>query len=198
MLKIGLTGGIGSGKTTAAQLFADLGIPIYLADSRAKDLQNSSPLKEEIASTFGADIYKGGILDRKQLASIVFQNKDLLQKLNALVHPAVAKDYDEWLSEQHAPYIIKEAAVIFEIGAEASYDFVILVTAQEETRIERVRKRDGSSHEEVLQRMRNQMSDEEKMAKADFAIRNEELSSLKKQVLALHQGFISPDSKDTK
>ena len=198
MLKIGLTGGIGSGKTTVARLFEELGIPVYYADDRAKALQNSSPLIEEISALFGSEIYSNGLLDRKKLAAIVFQNRDLLNQLNALVHPAVARDFKSWLSAQQAPYIVKEAAIIFEIGSEDTYDHVVLVIADEATRLARVMQRDGANREEVLNRMRNQMDDNEKAERANFVIKNTDMKSLETQVLDLHRHFISSISDITK
>src|ERR1700712_3937150 len=138
MLKIGLTGGIGSGKTTVAQIFEVLSIPVYYADSAAKYLMNRDPkLKEKIIKVFGTDAYKNGELDRSYLGSIVFNDKDKLSVLNSIVHPATIRESEIWMKNQMTPYAIKEAALIFEAGLEKHLDFVIGVTAPESLRIER-------------------------------------------------------------
>jgi dephospho-CoA kinase len=186
MLKIGLTGGIGSGKSTVAKMFEELGIPIYEADKRAKALQNQEPLKSKIQEIFGADIYNGNVLNRKALAKIVFNDKEKLEQLNQLVHPAVADDYNNWLSQQSSDYIIKEAAIIFEIKAEKQYDKVILVTAPLDTRVARVIQRDSIRKKDVEARIKNQLSDKEKMKKADFVISNIDLQDTQKQVEQIH------------
>lgn len=186
MLKIGLTGGIGSGKSTVAKMFEELGIPIYEADKRAKELQNQEPLKAKIKEVFGADIYIGNELNRKALAQIVFTNKENLEQLNQIVHPAVAIDFDHWLSSQTSEYIIKEAAIIFEIKAESQYDKVILVTAPKDVRIGRVMQRDSAKKKDVEARIKNQLSDKEKMKMADFVISNIDLQETRKQVEQIH------------
>lgn len=198
MLKIGLTGGIGSGKTTVAKMFESLGVPVYYADERAKTLQNQSPLKEQIIALLGPESYENGMLQRKKVASVVFQNRDLLEKLNDLVHPAVAQDFSNWLNQQHGPYIVKEAAIIFEISAADQYDQIVLVTADEEVRIERVMQRDHSSRDEVMRRIRNQMSDDDKKKRAHHIIVNRDIEEVKSQVGALHQAFISNTIDTTK
>jgi dephospho-CoA kinase len=191
MLKIGLTGGIGSGKSTIAWFFEELGVPIYSADARAKTLQNQEPLKTQIQALFKGCVYFDNQLDRKKVAELVFNNRELLSKLNALVHPAVAADFDQWLSGQKSPYIIKEAAIIFEIGNEKNYDKIILVTAPEAVRIARVIARDNSKKEDVEARIANQLSDEIKKQKADFVIDNLSLEASKNQVLALHKRLLN-------
>ncbi len=190
MLKIGLTGGIGSGKSTVAQMFSELGVPVYTADQRAKTLQNQEPLKSKISQLFGSQLYKNEQLDRKMLAEIVFNNKQKLEQLNQLVHPAVAQDFENWLLKKDAPYIIKEAAIIFEIKAERQYDKIILVTAPENVRISRVIDRDKSNIEQVKARIINQLSDSEKIKKADFIIENTDLLRTKAQVFTIHKSIL--------
>ena len=185
-VRLGLTGGIGSGKSTVAKMFEELGIPIYEADKRAKELQNQEPLKAKIKEVFGADIYIGNELNRKALAQIVFTNKENLEQLNQIVHPAVAIDFDHWLSSQTSEYIIKEAAIIFEIKAESQYDKVILVTAPKDVRIGRVMQRDSAKKKDVEARIKNQLSDKEKMKMADFVISNIDLQETRKQVEQIH------------
>src|SRR5450755_3582931 len=166
MLKIGLTGGIGSGKTTVAQIFEVLTIPVYYADQAAKDLMNQDPiLKEKIISAFGEAVYKEGKLDRALLAKLVFGNTQKLNTLNSIVHPATMLDAAQWIKKQHSPYVVKETAILFEAGLEKNYDRIIGVTAPESLRLERVLSRDHSSVEKVLQRMKQQMDEKEKMSR---------------------------------
>ncbi|MFM1876739.1 MAG: hypothetical protein RL266_2476 [Bacteroidota bacterium] len=192
MKVVGITGGIGSGKTTVCQIFERLGVPVYYADTRAKQLMAAEgPLKEMILEAFGALAYRGSQLDRAYLAKEVFGNEERLAKLNSLVHPAVAYDFDEWLEQQHhANYVLKEAAILFESGAYQAVDFSVLVIAPEDLRIDRVVKRDGVTPEQVLQRMKNQWTQEHKAKLADFIINNDGSHLLVPQVLELHGKFI--------
>ena len=191
-MKIGLTGGIGSGKTTVARIFEVLGIPVYNADDAARRLMNSDPkLKREIVHLFGEKAYSDGVLDRNYIASQVFENKEKLGALNNLTHPVTIKDADDWMKNQQAPYAIKEAALIFESGAEKKLDFVVGVVAPEEIRIRRTMQRDSVSREHVLARMKNQLSEDEKMNRCDFLIHNDETQALLPQVLDLHQKLLS-------
>jgi dephospho-CoA kinase len=188
MLKIGLTGGIGSGKTTVAQIFEVLGIPVYYADQAAKDLMNTSPkLRQEITDLLGAAAYKDGFLDRAYVAGLVFKDPEKLSRLNKIVHPATIQDANEWMKRQKTPYAIKEAALIFEGGLEQYFDFIIGVTAPESLRVERTITRDNLSSEEVLQRMRQQMDDREKMSRCDFVVTNDDQQAVLPQVLAIHE-----------
>src|SRR4051812_6350462 len=191
MLKIGLTGGIGSGKTTVAQMFEVLSIPVYYADPAARDLMNKDPeLKKNIIAVFGTDAYKNGELNRSYLGSVVFQDKEKLKLLNSIVHPATIRESENWMKNQKTPYAIKEAALIFEAGLEKHLDFVIGVTAPESLRIERVVERDHISKEKVLERIRNQMDEKEKLSRCDFVIQNDGLQPLLPQVLAVHEKLI--------
>lgn len=192
MLKIGLTGGIGSGKSTVAKIFEVLGIPVYYADTEAKRLMNiNEKIKESIRQHFGEATYKNEELDRKYLADIVFNNPEKLELLNALIHPVTIKDAEEWMQRQAAPYSIKEAALLFESGAAENLDFVIGVYAPQALRIKRVIKRDNLSQDEIVKRINRQVNEEMKMKLCDFVITNNEQELLIPQVLKLHQHFIS-------
>jgi len=193
MLKIGITGGIGAGKSTVAGIFKVLGVPVFDADVTAKNILNTDPiLREQIAAAFGSETYKNGLLDRKYLATLVFNNPDQLAKLNALVHPATIEAADKWASRfTDKPYIIKEAALLFEAGTNEGLNYIIGVTAPKELRITRVMARDLVSREEVLNRMQHQFDDTEKMKRCNFVIDNNEASLVIPQVLALHAKFIS-------
>ena len=195
MLKIGITGGIGAGKSTVAGIFKVLGVPVFDADATAKNILNTdSVLREQIAATFGSETYKNGLLDKKYLATLVFNNPDQLAKLNALVHPATIEAANIWAKhceEQGSPYILKEAALLFEAGTNVGLDFIIGVTAPVEMRIARVMERDHVTREEVLKRMQHQLDDTEKMKRCNFVIDNNEVSLVIPQVLSLHSRFIS-------
>jgi dephospho-CoA kinase len=192
MLKIGLTGGIGSGKTTVAQIFEVLGIPVYYADSAAKDLMNQDPeLKKQIISAFGPDVYKEGKLDRAFLGGQVFGDTEKLARLNSIVHPATLRDAETWMKKQKTPYAIKEAALIFEAGLEKFFDYIVGVAAPESLRMERAIDRDQTSAENVLQRMQQQMDEKEKISRCDFVITNDGVQALLPQVLAIHETLIA-------
>lgn len=190
MLKIGLTGGIGSGKSTVARLFGLLGIPVYYADDRARWLMNNDPgLQAAIRGTFGEKTYAGAELDRKYLAQIVFNDREKLEKLNALTHPVTIRDAEEWMQQQTAPYAIKEAALLFESGAAASLDKVIGVYAPQHLRVQRVMRRDGLPVEEIMKRISRQIDEEMKMKLCDYVITNNDFELVIPQVLALDQQF---------
>ena len=173
MLKIGLTGGIGSGKTTVAKIFEAFGVPVYYADDRAKWLMNNKKsMKSAIIRLFGEESYKGNKLNRKHIASIVFGNNDELIKLNQIVHPAVASDFDNWCTVQNSPLVIKEAAILIESGGMETVDKVIVVKAHVKTRIKRVMERDNVSEESVHDRLNHQMTDSQRAKYADFMIDN--------------------------
>lgn len=186
MLRIGITGGIGSGKSTVAHVFEVLGIPVYYADREAKKMMNEdAELKEQIVQHFGADVYSNGLLNRKHLASLVFDNKERLALLNSLVHPATIRHGLEWMARQSSPYALKEAALIFESGSQEHLDYVIGVSAPLHLRIQRAMNRDNVTREEVLHRMKNQIQEEIKMRLCDFVIKNDEQELVIVQVLAL-------------
>jgi len=190
MLKVGLTGGIGSGKSTVAQIFHSLGIPVYDADKRAKALVNEIPdLKKNIIDLLGDESYQNGVYNRSYISQIVFQDQEKLAALNRLIHPYSIGDADNWFLQQQSPYIIKEAAILFESGAHKHLDVVIGVYAPLELRLNRVQQRDGLSKEEILRRMSTQMDEEQKMKLCDYLIVNDEKQSLITQVLQLDQIF---------
>jgi len=196
--KVGLTGGIGSGKSMVARIFETLGIPVYYADEAARDLQNNDPLLQaQIRSLFGPDAYVEGKLDRKYISTVVFGDRGKLEQLNALVHPATIRDAAEWLKKQDSPYAIKEAALIFESGSQRDLDFVIGVTAPETLRIRRTMQRDGINEEEVRKRMERQLSDRIKMRLCDYVIHNDEQQLLIPQVLGIHEKLLALAKEST-
>lgn len=191
MIVVGLTGGIGSGKSTVAGMFKDLGVPVYDSDTEAKRLMTTSAkLKMAIIKLLGEGAYDGKNLNKSFIASKIFENPETLQKLNIIVHPAVRTDFLKWTETQEAPYVIQETALIFENDAQDNYDYVILVKAPEDYRLKRVMERDGSNKKEVLGRMKNQMSDDEKVALSNFCIDNIDLEITKKRVNKLHQRLV--------
>ncbi|WKK67223.1 dephospho-CoA kinase [Lutimonas zeaxanthinifaciens] len=192
MKKVGLTGGIGSGKSTVAKMFEDLNVPVYYADDRAKWLMvNSVELKEIIQNEFGTESYIDGKLNRAYLAAKVFTNRTELDKLNSLVHPAVRKDFDKWMENQNSPYVIQENPLIFENENEDHFDVVISVIADEEIRIERVMSRDGHSRGDVVNRIKNQTSDQTRKSKSDFIIQNIDFNDTRSQVLKIHKKLLA-------
>ena len=190
MLKIGLTGGIGSGKTTVGEVFQQLGVSVYASDNRAKALMTENlSLRSGLISLFGEQAFMNKTLNRSFIASKVFSNTQLLTKLNTLVHPFVEKDFQAWFKRQEGAYVLKEAAILFESGAYKGLDEVVLVEAPIELRVNRVISRDGSHREDVIARMEMQWSDEKKKELSDHLIVNDEKSSLSEQVLKLHHHF---------
>jgi len=193
-MKIGITGGIGSGKTTVCKIFETLGIPVYYADDRAKQLMaKNEDLKAQIISHFGEATYNNeGRLNRVHLANIVFNDPDKLLLLNSLVHPAVNQDAERWhRAQKDAPYTIKEAALLFESGSFRQLDRIICVYAPKAARLQRVIQRDGVSEAQVLARMNKQMADFDKIQLSDFVITNNQKKSLIQQVLRIHQTVLT-------
>ncbi|MFY0598299.1 MAG: dephospho-CoA kinase [Cyclobacteriaceae bacterium] len=193
-LKVGITGGIGAGKSTVAKIFSVLGIPVYDADSRAKGLMNTSPvLIEKISELFGVEAYSEGQLNRQVVAKKAFSNKSLLQNLNELVHPEVSSDYKRWMKENKtSAYTLKEAALLYESGSHAELDAIILVSAPEEMRAARVLSRDSHRTEDDIRAIiRNQMPDSEKLGKSDYVIHNDEKQSIVSQSLKIHQALLA-------
>lgn len=194
MIKVGLTGGIGSGKSTVAAIFETLGIPVSYADDEAKRLMNEDPqLREDIGREFGAEAYAGGTLNRKYLASQVFNDPVKLEKLNNLVHPVTIHEGAKWMHAQAAlgrPYAIREAALIFEAHGAGHLDFIIGVYAPEALRIHRTMQRDNTSREAVRQRMRNQIDEEIKMRLCDAVVINDDQHAVLPQVLELHKRLL--------
>ena len=189
MIKIGITGGIGSGKSTVSKVFELLGVPVYYSDTVAKELMNDNSIQKKITDLFGKHVLLNtGLVDRKAIAAIVFKDKDKLQQLNKIIHPAVGEHFNNWVSQQkEATYILKEAAILFESGANKFVDKVIVVTAPKDLRIERVLYRDKSNREEIEQRIKNQMDDKELVKLADYVIINDETQSVIQQVLSIHK-----------
>lgn len=192
-LKIGVTGGIGSGKSIVCRIFKILQTPVFDADTVAKTIMTDDKvLKEALIHAFGEETYhEDGTLNRPYLSKAVFNDEEKLKKLNALVHPAVIRAGEEWADAQLSHYNIKEAALLFESGSYKKLDYTILVTAPEKLRIARVMKRDGVTEEQVRERMSKQLSDEEKKPLADFVVVNDDSQSLIQQVFQLHQQFNS-------
>lgn len=190
-LRIGITGGIGSGKSTVAGIFKVLGIPVFDADTETRLIMESDKgLRTAIMETFGAGMYKDGRLDRKQLSSIVFKDPFRLEQLNALVHPFAIAAAESWAGKQTAPYVVKEAALFFEAGSAAGLNYMIGVFAPEHLRIKRVMERDQTTRDEVLSRMQRQIQEEIKMRLCDFVVLNDDQHLLIPQVLKLHEQFL--------
>lgn len=185
---IGLTGGIGSGKSTVAKLFQELGIHVYIADDEAKKLMLQKEIRQKIINLLGEDAYIDKTLNKKYIASKVFQDSDFLTQLNKIVHPAVAQHFSQWLKEQKGAYVIKEAAILFENGGYKNCDQTILVKADKSTRLQRVLKRDKSTIDDIEARMKNQWPDSKKERLADFIIiNNNGMEQLKSSVQAIHE-----------
>ena len=192
MLKVGLTGGIGSGKSTVAKIFEVLGIPVYYADEAAKQIINSDEeLKRKITDAFGKESYINDQLNRAYIASIVFDNPEKLELLNSLTHPATISDAERWMEQQTSPYVIKEAALIFESGSAENLDYVIGVYTPAPLRIKRIMDRDQISRDEVMKRMNRQIDENIKMRLCDKVIVNDEQQLITTQVLALHEQLLS-------
>jgi dephospho-CoA kinase len=191
MLKVGLTGGIGSGKSLVAEMFKLLGVPVLHADDTARYLmEHDTKLKSAIGQLFGKEVYENGRLNRPFLASVVFNDKSKLEQLNALVHPATIAFAQQWAASQTTPYTIKEAAIFFESGSYKDMDKMIGVYAPVEMRLERAMRRDNVTAEVIRQRMDKQMNEEEKMKRCDFIIYNDGTRSVIDQVLSLHQQLL--------
>ena len=191
MLKIGLTGGIGSGKTTIAKIFELLNVPVYYADDASKHLyQTDRNLIAAMKKNFGEDIYINEQLNRSKLAAIVFNDPDKLELLNELVHPPTIRDAEEWMKKQTTPYVIKEAALLFESGSAGGLDYIIGVKAPSHYRIKRVMERDGIRREDVINRANRQIDEDVKMQLCDFVIINSDQELVIPQVLELHSKFL--------
>lgn len=191
MLQIGLTGNIGSGKTTVCKVFENLGVPVFYADLRARMIMEGEAVVNRVVNEFGKDVLdEAGKLNRKALAAIVFNDKERLATLNGIVHPLVREHYLEWVSEnKDQAYVIEEAAILFESGMADHFDQVIVVAAPLEVRIDRVMRRDGISREEVLRRAANQFSEEELLERADYVIHNDGHQLVVPRVLTIDQSL---------
>ena len=191
MLKVGITGNIGSGKTWVCRIFESLGVPVFYADREAVALYTDSDVKQQVIHAFGDAVYdENGNLNRQQLASVVFSDASALDRINAIIHPAVLKKYEAWLEEhQHYDYTLHEAAILFEHHLEEKMDLVINVSAPEAVRVKRVMERDGVSEAEVKKRMQHQWPDEVKNEKADFVIDNDGNEFLVSQISSIDQSI---------
>ncbi len=191
MIKVGITGGIGSGKSTICQFFRSIGIPVFEADIEAKKLvSNSESIRYQLKALFGSDIYlPNKTIDRKKLASLIFNSPPLLQKVNNIIHPEVRKYFETWCEKQQTPYIIHEAAIMFESGFYEMMDYTVLVTAPEEIRIQRVMEREKTDADSVRARMEKQWKDEKKAELADFIIRNDGTELVVPQLVKLDKQF---------
>ncbi|SDS31151.1 dephospho-CoA kinase [Maribacter dokdonensis] len=192
MKVVGLTGGIGSGKSTVAKMFLELGVPVYNSDERAKKLMDTSAeIKNQIIAFLGKESYHEEKLNRAYIAKKVFNDTTLLAQLNAIVHPVVREDFLKWTGEQEYCYVIQETALLFENNSQHLYDSIILVTAPKEERISRVVRRDNGTREQVIARMNNQMDDEEKLNLSDFVIENIDIERTRSIVLQVHAAIIT-------
>jgi len=191
MTIVGLTGGIGSGKTTVAKMFNTLGIPTYIADDEAKKLMNRSKvIKRKLTALFGENTYINNELNRPFIASVIYSDKHYLNKMNAIVHPKVAKHFLRWLNKQKAAYVLKESAILFETNGHKQCDFVVLVTAYKDLKIKRLLNRDKTNKEKIKAIMDNQLNDDEKEKRSDFIIINTTLEDTKKQVETIHKSLL--------
>lgn len=196
MLRVGLTGGIGSGKSTVARIFEVLGIPVYSADMAARRLMNEDEeLKKKIIAHFGKESYINDELNRSYIASLVFNDKEKLELLNYLSHPVTIRDANQWMQQQNSPYTIKEAALLFESGSVEHLDYVIGVYTPAPLRIQRIMQRDNATREEVLQRMSRQMDEDIKMRLCDAVLINDEQQLVIPQVLSLHTKLLQLGSE---
>jgi dephospho-CoA kinase len=183
MTILGVTGGIGSGKTTVCKLFESKGIPVYNSDERAKHLLAHHPeVKQQLLKVFGETVFTNNLPDRKKIAQLVFSDKEKLKLLNAIIHPKVKEDFEQWKKQQSSKLIIKEAAILIESGAYKQVDKILVVTAPLQTRIQRVMQRDGVSKQDVESRLNNQFSDEERIKYSHFVIDNSGEKDLEQQV----------------
>ena len=190
--KLGITGGIGSGKTSVCRVFEVLGIPVFSADREAREImENDNDIIAGINSITGKDLYKNGSLDRTELASIIFNDTTILMKVNLLVHPAVFDHFTKWTLIKSAPYVIMEAAILFESGASAFVDKIATVVAPVEQRVKRVILRNKLSQEQVMERMRNQMDDDDRIRQSDFIISNSENDMIIPSILKIHNEILT-------
>ena len=191
MIVVGLTGGIGSGKTTVAKEFLKLGVPIYIADEEAKNLMiTSTSIQVKLKDLFGEDAYVDGNLNKTFIADKIFNNQDYLEKMNAIVHPEVASHFNNWIQMQNGPYVIKEVAILFETGVHKKCDFVITVTATKKNKIERLLKRDNTTVKKIEAIMKNQWTDEQRKELSNFIIDNSNLENLTYQVVKVHNQIL--------
>jgi dephospho-CoA kinase len=190
--KLGVTGGIGSGKSTVCKVFSTLGISVFSSDPEAQKIMNTdSEIIKKINSIAGRNMYPGGTLDRQALAAIIFNNKQLLEEVNSIVHPAVAVLFKQWMLNQSSPYVIMESAILFESGASKNVDRIATVVAPEEERISRVMERNHLTREQVMERIRNQMNDESRIRLSHYVIDNSENEMIIPSILKIHEDLLS-------
>ncbi len=190
MIKVGITGGIGSGKSMVCKIFECLNIPVYYTDSEAQKLINSNKeIIKELTENFGPEIYLNKTLNKPLMAKLIFNNKEHLNKVNSIVHPKIKSDFNNWAQKKNSKYVIEEAAILLENNSNHGLDFVITVNSPRDLRINRVKKRDNISEEEIIKRIESQLSEEEKTKLADFVIYNNEKDLLIPQVIKLHKIF---------
>ena len=183
MIKLGITGGIGSGKSLVSRILKMMGVPVYIADAESKRLTNTSPqIKTALLSLFGEQIYEDNVLNKTKLASLIFSNEEYLAQVNRIIHPVVQADFVQWSNAQNASVVAMESAILFESGLNVSMDVVITVTAPAELRIRRVQERDNATRQQIMQRMSNQWSDEEKLKQSNFRIKNDEQQAVIPQI----------------
>jgi dephospho-CoA kinase len=195
-LKLGVTGGIGSGKTTVCRVFAVLGVPVFSADIEAKLLQDTDrELQNKISSIAGKDLFASGKLDRAELARLIFSNKDLLEKVNSVIHPAVFRYFREWVKKQDSPYTIMEAAILFESGAYRMMDRIVTVVTPMEERIERLVRGNKLSREQITERVKNQIDDESRIERSDYVIFNSENDMIIPAILGIHREMLKLHKK---
>jgi dephospho-CoA kinase len=197
VIKLGVTGGIGSGKTSVCRVFRVLGIPVFAADVVAREIMdNDESVKKMINSIAGKDLYEQGNLDRPVLASLIFNNKILLEKVNSLVHPIVFDRFIKWKSDQLAPYVIMEAAILFESGAVNLVDRIATVIAPADERIERIIRRNNLTREQIIDRMKSQIDDEARIKRSDYIIQNSDKDMIIPEILKIHEDLITLSNKD--
>jgi dephospho-CoA kinase len=193
MIKVGLTGGIGAGKSYVGRIFSQLGIPVFIADIEARKIQlTDTEVIKKMVGLLGKDIYlQNGDINREKLAQIIFNDNIALQKVNEIIHPAVRKAFEKWAKKQTSPYVIQEAAIIFENQQSKNFNKIISVTAPVELKIKRVMERDNISGEDVLKRMKNQLPDEEKIRQSDYVINTDDQQLILPQIIEIHNKLIS-------
>ena len=190
-LKLGVTGGIGAGKTSVCRVFSSIGIPVFSADTEAREVMDiDTGIILRINTIAGKNLYLNGSLDRAELARLIFSNYRLLEKVNSLVHPVVFSRFREWEKKQSTPYVIMEAAILFESGASKVVDRVVTVVAPMEERVERVIHRNNLTREQVMERMKNQMSDSERIRQSDYTIYNSENDMILPAILSIHEDIL--------
>jgi len=196
--RLGVTGGIGSGKTTVCRIFRVLGVPVFVADVAARQLMNSDPdIRSQINAIAKADLYTTGELDRKELARLIFNKPELLQQVNASIHPAVLRIFDGWAEKSEAPYVIMEAAILFEAKADVLVDRVVAISAPVEERIARVMGRNELSREEVMERINNQLEDDEREEQSYYVINNADNEMIIPEILKVHDDMLRLAGRDS-